>query len=147
MNFGQHDPQPDDVKVDTGPSGVVTPMDMPFVSKRWGHEIWVANNELYCGKILFIRAGKWLSYHYHKIKDEVLYVQSGKMYFSFDVDGEPGSRPIDTGEAFHVNPFFKHQMEAITDTVLIEFSTKHRDEDSYRVTTDNVRTGEKDELA
>ena len=36
--------------------------------KGWGREIWIANNDLYCGKILDIRKGKKCSLHYHKLK-------------------------------------------------------------------------------
>jgi len=130
--------------VDTGPSGLVLPLDMKFVPKRWGWESWIVNNDLYCGKVLFIKGGRWLSFHYHKVKDEVLYCQSGRLYFSHsDIQEYPNDRlqvcEMKPQDAFHVRPGLVHQMEAIEDTYLIEFSTKHVDEDSYRVTTNNVR--------
>ena len=28
-----------------------------FVEKVWGHEEWIVNNELYCGKKLFVKKG------------------------------------------------------------------------------------------
>lgn len=143
----ERDPQPDDVRVDTGPSGPVSPFQMKFVHKRWGYEVWIANNELYCGKLLFVRAGRWLSYHYHKLKDEVLYVHSGKLYFTTGDENKWETTELKKGHAFHVNPWLVHQMEAEEDTTIVEFSTQHFDEDSYRVTTDNLRTGAKDELA
>ena len=40
------------------------------VNKPWGHELWIYNSELYCGKILFFNKGKRCSWHYHEIKDE-----------------------------------------------------------------------------
>ena len=27
--------------------GLVKPSDMPLVSKRWGYELWICNNEKY----------------------------------------------------------------------------------------------------
>ena len=48
-----------------------------FVSKGWGYEKWIVNCEKYCGKLLFIAKGKKCSWHYHRKKDEVFYVQSG----------------------------------------------------------------------
>ncbi len=35
--------------------------------KGWGREIWIANNGLYCGKILEINKGKKCSLHFHKL--------------------------------------------------------------------------------
>ena len=57
---------------------------MPFeklhmVPKGWGFEKWIVNNEKYCGKILYIVKDRKCSWHYHKIKDETFYVQSGKI--------------------------------------------------------------------
>jgi len=115
----------------------IKPQDMKFVPKSWGWELWIVNNEMYCGKILFIKQGKYCSYHYHEIKDEVLYIQQGKINFTYEEDGvdfEHGE--LGVGEAFHVIPGVKHQMEALEDTYIIEFSTQHFDEDSKRVTRD-----------
>lgn len=122
----------------TGPAGIVTPKDMNFVSKPWGWELWICNNDLYCGKKLFIKQGHHLSYHHHNIKDEVLYVESGRIWFTHDYDLEPVSIELVPGYAFHVPPGMTHQMQAIEDAMLIEFSTKHMDEDSYRTTRDLV---------
>src|SRR5208283_5704492 len=47
--------------------------------KGWGREVWIANNHLYCGKILEIRRGKRCSLHYHKLKTESFYLRSGKL--------------------------------------------------------------------
>ena len=45
--------------------------------KGWGHEKWIINNNLYCGKLLSFDKGKKCSFHYHKIKTETFYLQSG----------------------------------------------------------------------
>ena len=52
---------------------------MKHVDKGWGWERWIVNSEKYCGKLLFFNKNKKCSWHYHKIKDEVFYVQSGRM--------------------------------------------------------------------
>ena len=52
---------------------------MKIVQKGWGYEKWICNSEMYCGKLLFFNAGMKCSYHYHKIKDETFYVQSGEL--------------------------------------------------------------------
>ena len=47
--------------------------------KGWGREVWIANNHLYCGKILEIRKGKRCSLHYHKLKTESFYLRTGRL--------------------------------------------------------------------
>jgi hypothetical protein len=53
--------------------------------------------------------------------------------------GEPVQQvEMPPGYAFHVEPKTKHQMQAIEDTLIIEFSTQHFDEDSFRTTVDLI---------
>ena len=56
--------------------------------KGWGYELWIVNNNLYCGKILHFDKGKKCSWHYHKIKQETFYVQKGKLkiWYGYDDD-------------------------------------------------------------
>lgn len=129
---------------DTGPAGFIKPLDMKFVSKRWGWELWIYNGPTYCGKKLFIKQGRWLSYHHHAIKDEVLFVESGRMWMTTDLGHGVISVEMPAGNAFHAKPNVKHQMQAIEDTVIFEFSTHHDDEDSIRATTDLVVNHEED---
>jgi len=134
-------------KGDTGAEGLINPLDMKFVSKRWGWELWICNNDLYCGKKLFIKQGHWLSLHHHNVKDEVLFVESGSVWFTYEgkdrIYNDPQSALISSikmnaGQAYHVKPDTKHQIQAIEDTVIFEFSTKHEDADSIRTTLDLV---------
>lgn len=107
-----------------------------FVPKGWGYEKWIVNSEDYCGKLLFIAKGKQCSWHFHKKKDEVFYVQSGKIkiYYGWDDNIEMATIAIlERGDKFHVPIGLKHRMYAIEDTELFEFSTEHFDEDSNRL--------------
>ena len=110
--------------------------EMKFVKKGWGHEIWIVNKSEYCGKLLFFEKDKRCSWHHHEIKDEVFYLQSGKLLvkFSDQDDLEKAEELIlDPGENFYIYPGLRHQMEAIEDLELFEFSTEHFEEDSYRI--------------
>ena len=40
---------------------------------------------------------------------------------------------LNKGDNFHVYTGLRHQMEALEDTELFEFSTQHFDSDSYRI--------------
>lgn len=109
---------------------------MKHVDKGWGWEKWIVNCEEYCGKLLFIEKGKRCSWHYHKLKDEVFYLQSGKIkVFYSDEDDISRSKDVilSPGDNFHVYRGLRHQMVAIEDSELFEFSTQHFDEDSYRI--------------
>ena len=59
-----------------------------FVRKGWGYEKWIVNFEKYCGKLLFFNAGKKCSWHYHELKDEVFYIQSGKIMLKFSQEDD-----------------------------------------------------------
>jgi uncharacterized RmlC-like cupin family protein len=117
-------------------SELVYPLDMKFVPKSWGSEIWIVNNNLYCGKKLNIDKGKHCSFHYHKIKDEFLYVESGKILMIYDNFNELSVLEMPAGFGFRVMPYLKHQMYALEDSVILEFSTFHSDSDSYRIQTE-----------
>lgn len=119
-------------------AGLIKPLDMNYVSKPWGWELWICNTPLYCGKKLFIKQGHHLSFHNHKLKDEVLFLDSGKILFTHDMNGEAESIQMMVGYAFHVTPGITHQMVAIEDSMLLEFSTQHFDSDSYRVARDLI---------
>ncbi len=113
-----------------------THIPMKFVKKGWGYEKWIVNKEEYCGKLLFFNKGKRCSWHYHKIKDEVFYLQSGKMIVKFSEEEEIEQAEevlLEPGQNFYIYPGLKHQMIALEDSELYEFSTEHFDEDSYRV--------------
>ena len=106
------------------------------VHKGWGHEKWIVNKPEYCGKLLFFEAGKQCSWHYHKIKDEVFYLQSGKLLVRYGPDRDINKAQeliLNPGESFHVPVGLNHQMEALEESELFEFSTQHFDEDSYRI--------------
>ena len=107
-----------------------------IVPKGWGREVWIANGDLYCGKILEIRKGKKCSLHYHKLKTESFYLRSGKLLVR--VKESPESETIEefelaAGECMDVPIGLVHQMEALEDAELFEFSTQHFDSDSHRL--------------
>jgi len=115
---------------------MLTSSQIKFVPKGWGFEKWIVNNEKYCGKLLFFVKGKRCSWHYHKLKDETFFIQSGKILLKWsDGDDIINSHEVilAKGDSWHVNIGQRHQMIALEDTELFEFSTQHFEEDSYRL--------------
>ena len=110
--------------------------EIKFVPKGWGFEKWIVNCEEYCGKLLYFVKGKKCSWHYHIKKDEVFYVQSGKIIVYYDdSDNIDKAKTVilEKGDNFHVRRGLRHRMEALEDTELFEFSTQHFDSDSIRL--------------
>ena len=111
-------------------------LPIKFVPKGWGFEKWIVNCNEYCGKLLYFVKGKKCSWHYHVIKDEVFYVQSGQILLKYsDQDDLDNANEIilSRGDNFHVQRGLRHQMTGLEDTELFEFSTQHFDSDSHRV--------------
>jgi len=66
----------------------------------------------------------------------VFYLQSGKMLVKYSDDDDIDSSHeviLEPGHNFHVYRGLRHQMIAIEDSELFEFSTQHFDSDSYRI--------------
>lgn len=109
---------------------------MKYVEKGWGYEKWIINKEEYCGKLLFFKKGKMCSWHHHKIKDEVFYLQSGKMIVRYGWDNDRDKATeilLEAGQNFYIPIGLRHQMVALEDSELFEFSTQHFDSDSHRI--------------
>ena len=98
--------------------------------KVWGEELWIANNELYCGKILYLNENYRCSIHHHKIKDETFYILDGIVLM--EIEGK--FRIMRQGDSIRLKPNTKHRFTGITDSQILEISTQHFEEDSYRET-------------
>jgi mannose-6-phosphate isomerase-like protein (cupin superfamily) len=107
-----------------------------IVDKGWGREVWIANGKLYCGKILEIKKGKRCSLHYHKLKTESFYLRAGRLLVRIRESPhelETKEFELNSGDCMDIHPGLVHQMEALEDTELYEFSTQHFDSDSHRI--------------
>jgi len=110
--------------------------EIKFVPKGWGWERWIVNKKEYCGKLLFFNKDKRCSWHRHELKDEVFYLQSGKMLIKYSDDDnieKAKKKILEPGQNFHVYRGLRHQMIALEDSELFEFSTQHFESDSYRI--------------
>ena len=110
-----------------------------FHPKGWGYELWLTNNGKYCGKILHFNAGKRCSLHYHKLKHEHFYVSSGIFMVRFAKSPTEAycdnveEKNLYAGDVLEIPPLLVHQMIALPESEIIEISTQHFEDDSYRV--------------
>lgn len=103
--------------------------------KGWGFEDWINNRE-YCGKLLFFKKGKRCSFHYHEKKHETFYLFSGKMDVKVgwgDDLSAAESYVLFPGDCLEIQKGLRHQMLALEDSNLFEFSTTHYEDDSKRI--------------
>jgi mannose-6-phosphate isomerase len=118
------------------------------VEKPWGHELIWAETGQYVGKILHVNAGEALSLQYHEVKDETIFLLTGRMLFQA---GPSVEALVDyhmvAGERYHVTTGTVHRMVAETDCDILEASTPHLDdvvrlEDRYGRVGDDAAASE-----
>ena len=94
------------------------------VDKPWGSELIWAHTDRYVGKILQIETGMRLSLQHHEVKDEWLYMLSGRLLLTLENDdGVVEDREVGPGEGVHVPTRRRHRFTAIETCRLIEVST------------------------
>ena len=115
------------------------PEDRPFISKLWGLEEWLVNNEKYCAKLLWITPGFQCSLHYHPVKCETFVALDGLVrveYYTKNIrcDALLVGRNRDTLTLPNGTPHRFWSMGG-EGGLLLEISTTHSDEDVVRLET------------
>ena len=106
-----------------------------IISKKWGMEVILHNDEKYCGKILSFKADTRFSMHYHILKTETWYISECTFILRY-IDTNTADvyeKNLYSGMIVEIEPGSPHQLIAVTDGVIFEASTQHFDNDSYRV--------------
>lgn len=106
-----------------------------IVKKGWGKEIIFVNNDEYCGKILCFDKNKKFSMHYHLKKKETWYVNKGHFILVWiePRNGITYSEYLNVGDVITNERGEAHQLIALEDSEVFEVSTKHYDDDSFRI--------------
>lgn len=99
------------------------------VDKPWGYELIWAHTDRYVGKLLKINAGQALSYQFHQIKDETIYVLSGTLRLHYSEDDSPAQViELGPGSVFRIRTGLRHRFEATGDVEVLEASTPELDD-------------------
>lgn len=103
--------------------------------KGWGKEEWIINCPDYCMKFLDFKKGSKGSMHFHVSKHETWYISDGKILLHcINTDNAQKSQVIlSQGDIVDIPRLNPHQVEALEDSRIIEVSTQHFEDDSYRV--------------
>ncbi|MCP2605325.1 cupin domain-containing protein [Candidatus Aminicenantes bacterium AH-873-B07] len=110
--------------------------------KPWGYELLFALTNSYAGKVIKINAGHRLSYQYHEIKEETIYIHEGEMKLVVEKNGKKKEKILKKGDNYHIPPKLKHRMEALEDCIIFEVSTPHLN-DVIRLENDYGRINKK----
>lgn len=109
------------------------------IPKPWGQEEVIYIDSRYMFKRLTMKAGHRCSLQYHNMKNETIYVLSGKLRIYVGETQENLSERIYTsGEFINIHPKIIHRMEAVEDCVYLEASTPEID-DVVRLSDDYQR--------
>jgi len=99
------------------------------IDKPWGHEIIYAHSDKYVGKLLHINKGEQLSLQYHKIKDETIYLYSGRAQLTIEhPEGNTEVIELSNSVAYQITPNTIHRMKALENSVILEVSTPELDD-------------------
>ena len=95
--------------------------------RPWGTEDLLALvSKQFSVKRLKVKAGNKGGLQYHRHKDEVAIMISGKMIIRYDLgDKVLREKIIEAGDVVHFSPGLVHQEEAITDCEILEASSPH----------------------
>lgn len=117
-------------------------MDREIHEKSWGYEEWIVNNEWYCGKKLVFRYEfSKTSVHFHAEKIETMFCLKGSFLIEMVKDGIFARKNLTEGESLDIPRFCVHRIVATSEnSELIEFSTNHKDSDSYRIPVDKFES-------
>ena len=98
--------------------------DVRKVDKPWGYELIFAHTDRYAGKILHVDAGEALSLQYHEVKDETLYLLSGKYELTIGTPNNIQVFQVEPGDSYRVTPGTYHRMVAgVSGCDILEVST------------------------
>jgi len=99
------------------------------VDKPWGYELIWAETDHYVGKILHVYAGEALSLQYHEVKEETLFLLTGRIKVRWGPSAdELEVFEMEAGDALHLTPGTVHGIEAMTECDVLEASTPHLDD-------------------
>jgi len=104
-----------------------------IISKKWGEEIIIHNDNDYCGKILRFNAKSRFSMHFHVKKKETLYVSKGNFVLTY-IDTNTAKehrKTLCVGDIIEIPQGQPHQLYSGTEGEIYEVSTQHFETDSY----------------
>jgi mannose-6-phosphate isomerase-like protein (cupin superfamily) len=104
-----------------------------IIKKVWGNEELVINTNKYCGKILNLKKGYRCSMHLHKKKDETFYILEGKVLIELWKGNYHKKKVMVKGDTQRITPRMIHRFTGLKKSRMAEFSTQHRENDSYRI--------------
>ncbi len=110
-------------------------LESSFYEKSWGSETWIINTPNYCLKYLDFKMNKKFSMHFHSVKTETWTIQSGKYILRWidTSNANINEMILEKDMIIDIHPLLPHQIECLEEGRIIEVSTQHFEDDSFRV--------------
>ena len=106
--------------------------EIEYLSKKWGYEKKIIETSEYCGKVLYMSKDRRTHWQYHEKKHETFYVNAGKIllkYSHLDDSDVANSVVLSPGDKFTVEQLVRHQLIALEDSQVFEFSNMNEEKD------------------
>lgn len=97
----------------------------------WGYELWIENNDRYCGKLLMLNKGFESSWHYHKRKDETFVILEGKILLTYanELHSPVNTIILNEKDKFRLKPGVVHSFKSLASkSTVMEISTTDDDD-------------------
>lgn len=109
----------------------------------WGYELILENSQFYCAKLLVFTTDKYSSKHYHKEKKETFIVLLGQVWIAKgDNTGLDNKQLIEKLYTpplkVYIHDNMVHQFHAVPGSIILEVSTHHSSNDTYRIVENNM---------
>ena len=98
--------------------------DIVFVARKWGSFLQFTENQHSTVKLLMIEKGKSISYQYHNYRSEQWYVVRGKVMVTKGIE----SLILLRDQSITIDVKEKHKLEGLEDSIILEISRGHFDE-------------------
>lgn len=111
-----------------------------YRNKHWAEEIQTIISQEFAGKKICFKKDSSSSLHFHCQKTETYFIHSGKLLLRLRAgQGEDRFFVLKPGQSIQIKPGLMHQAGGLTDTTIIEISTRDEDSDSFLVEAETMQ--------
>jgi mannose-6-phosphate isomerase-like protein (cupin superfamily) len=82
-----------------------------IIQKPWGWIDWIHNGD-FCGKVIYMKKGRYCSRHYHNNTEEVAYIEDGEAQLAYQnvEQDDIQFNDLQSGDAIKIAKPTKHQL-------------------------------------
>ncbi len=103
---------------------------LAVIERVWGTETWIVNDTIhsYCGRMLKVNKGLMCSSHYHREKQETLYLFDGLVH----IEADDVKEVLYPGESITIPSNRWHRFFGLRDSMMFDSSNLYNQDDIVR---------------